>query len=77
MPESGIILGFVVSALIPVGVWNSAANALMAKWLFRSFFDVDLSIPRERFRMCGLAFEGCYRVSWGGCHLLSIVQVFG
>ena len=65
MPESGIILGFVVSALIPAGVWNSAANALMAKLLFRSFFDVDLSISRERFRMCGLAIEGCYRVSWG------------
>ncbi len=65
MPESGIILGFVVSALIPVGVWNSVANALMAKLLFRSFFDVDLSISRERFRMCGLAIEGCYRVSWG------------
>jgi len=31
MPESGIIFGLFVSALIPAGVWNSAANALMAK----------------------------------------------
>ena len=36
---------------------------------------MDLSIPRERFRMSDLAFEGCL-VSWGGSHLLRVVQVF-